>query len=77
MLKKPNRKRSRKGSNKKEKRAIESTQSNIPIKDMIDGVIVTDDDRYVKVLEVLAIPFFNKKPDEQNRIIKLFQRKQI
>ena len=74
MLKKPNRKRSRKGSNKKEKRAIESTQSNIPIKDMIDGVIVTDDDRYVKVLEVLAIPFFNKKPDEQNRIIKLFQR---
>ena len=47
---------------------VQSTQQNIPIRDFIDGVVVTNDNKYVKVVEVLPVPLFLKKVSEQNKI---------
>ena len=47
---------------------IQSTQQNIPIRDFMDGIVVTKDGRYIKILEVLPVPFFLKKISEQNKI---------
>lgn len=57
---------------KKEKKPrrviIESTQQNIPITAFTDGIIVTSDGRYVKILEVLPRPFLLKNVEAQNKI---------
>lgn len=47
---------------------VPSTQQNIPIRDFVDGVVITKDGRYIKILEVLPTPFFLKKISEQNKI---------
>lgn len=52
----------------KAKRVVQSTQQNIPVRDFVDGVVVTDDNKYVKILEVLPVPLFLKKVSEQNKI---------
>ncbi len=60
---------------KKEKRLykpVQSTQQNIPIRDFVNGVVVTKDNKYVKVIEVLPAPFFLKKISEQNKISDAF-----
>lgn len=51
---------------------VEPTQFNVPIRDVYDGVIITDDHKYIKTLEVEAQPFFFKKIGEQNRISNAF-----
>ena len=49
-----------------------SVQSIIPIRRIENGVIVTTDDRYVKIMEVLPINFTLRSNEEQNNIIQLF-----
>ena len=51
---------------------VQSTQQNIPIRDFIDGIVVTKDGSYVKILEVLPVPFFLKRISDQNKIGDLF-----
>ena len=55
------------------KKMVESTQSNIPIRDIVNGITVTEDKKYVKTLEIKPIPFFLKKIREQNRISNTFE----
>ncbi len=55
------------------KKPVESTQQNIPIKDVYKGVAITEKEKYVKVLEVKPQPFFLKKISEQNRISDAFE----
>lgn len=57
-----------KKNKEKEKQVVQSTQQNIPIRDLINGVVVTNDNQYVKIIEVLPIPLFLKKVSEQNKI---------
>lgn len=47
-------------------------QSVIPIKQIYKGMIVTADNRYVKILEVLPINFALRSNEEQDNIIHLF-----
>lgn len=47
-------------------------QSIIPIKQIYKGMIVTEDDRYIKILEVLPINFALRSNEEQDNIIHLF-----
>lgn len=61
---------------KKQKRTsykpVESTQQNIPVKDFSDGIIITKDNKYVKMIEVEPQPFFLKKNREQNKVHNSF-----
>ena len=45
------------------------TQDYIPVKDIRDGVIITEDGRYIKVLQVMPVNFAMKSPDEQLAIL--------
>ena len=45
------------------------TGSVVPISDITDGIIITDDGRYVKILEVLPVNFNLKSETEQLNII--------
>ena len=51
---------------------IVPSQSVIPIKDIYRGMIITDDDRYIKIVEVLPTNFTLKSVEEQDNIIHLF-----
>ena len=50
----------------------ESTQMNIPVKDIYKGVIITKDDRYIKIMEVLPIAYLMMTPIQQEKIIYQF-----
>lgn len=79
-------KRKKKQAEEKEKRAskkkgekpvslqpIESTQMNIPIKEILTtGTIVTKDGRYLRIIEVKAGTFVLRTGDEQDAIIAQF-----
>ncbi len=58
----------------KEKYEIGATQSMIPIMDVVNGIIVTSERRYLGVIEVLPIDFNQEKPDSQIRKIAQYQR---
>ena len=49
-----------------------STQKWIPIQDIRDGIIITKDGRYVKILEVMPVNFHLKSLIEQQNIIYYF-----
>ena len=49
-----------------------STQKWIPVRDIRDGIIITKDGRYVKVLEVMPVNFHLKTLIEQQNIIYYF-----
>ena len=53
-------------------RIIKSTQEVIPIKDIYNGVVITKDNRYVKILEFKPINFVYMSNAAQNRIISTF-----
>lgn len=55
-------------NNKKE----EYTRDMVPIKEIKDGIIITDDDRYLKILEVDPINFHLRSEDEKSEIIYQF-----
>lgn len=64
----------KKNKEKISKKLIQSTQQNLSIKDIVNGVIVTKDNRYVKILEVLPVPYFLKTVKERNNIYENFSR---
>ena len=50
------------------KRPVQSTQQNIPIRDIINGVILTKDYHYIKVMEIKPISFDMKSYADQTNI---------
>lgn len=72
MLKKNKDKVSAKEKKKKEKAprqvVIESTQQNIPVASFSNGIVVTKDGRYVKIMEIIPRPFVLKSTEAQNKI---------
>jgi len=52
--------------------SLPGTRGLIPVKDVRDGIIITTDNRYIKVLEVLPVNFYLKSPMEQQNIIHYF-----
>lgn len=51
---------------------VRSTQRIIPVQDIYNGVIITKDHRFVKILEFRPINFGYMDAETQNRIISLF-----
>ena len=49
-----------------------STQKWLPVQDIRDGIIITKDGRYVKILEVMPVNFHLKSLIEQQNIIYYF-----
>lgn len=54
------------------KTPVQSTQQNIPIREFIDGITVTKDNKFIKIMEVLPTPFFLKHIKDQNKISDQF-----
>lgn len=50
----------------------DSIQAWLPIKNIIGGVVVTKDNRFIKVCEVLPVNFYLKSPADQENIIVSF-----
>lgn len=48
---------------------LESTQSDIPVREIFNGIVLTTDGRYVKILEIKPSSFLLKTPAEQYNII--------
>ena len=44
---------------------LESTQSDIPVREIFNGIVLTTDGRYVKILEIKPSSFLLKTPAEQ------------
>jgi hypothetical protein len=49
-----------------------SVQEWLPVRNIIDGVVVTKDGRFVKILETMPVNFHLKTPAEQQNIIWYF-----
>lgn len=49
-----------------------SAQSFVDIKEIKDGVVITDDDKYVKIVEITPINFHMRSVRERNLIIQSF-----
>lgn len=45
------------------------TQATVPVVDIRNGVVITEDGRYIKILEVLPTNFYLKSSMEQMNII--------
>lgn len=50
----------------------DSIQSWLPIKNIIGGVVITKDNRFIKVLEVLPVNIYLKSPMDRQNIIAAF-----
>lgn len=50
----------------------DSIQAWLPIKNIIGGAVVTKDNRFVKVIEILPVNFYLKSPADQQNIISAF-----
>ena len=50
----------------------DSIQAWIPIKNIMGGVVITKDDRFVKILEVLPVNIYLKSPNDRQNIIASF-----
>lgn len=53
---------------------VQSTQQNIPIRDLYNGIIITKDQRYIKVMEVKPITFLLLSPKEQGKVASAFEK---
>lgn len=51
---------------------VPSTQSVLPIRDIVSGIVVTKDKRYVKIIEVKPTTFFLKSISDQNATAAYF-----
>ena len=47
----------------------DSIQAWLPIKNVVGGVVVTKDGRFVKILEVLPVNIYLKSPNDRENII--------
>ena len=50
----------------------DSIQAWLPIKNIIGGAIVTKDNRFVKIIEILPVNFYLKSPADQQNVITAF-----
>ena len=50
----------------------DSIQAWLPIKNIIGGVVVTKDNRFVKILEVLPVNIYLKSPSDRRAIIEAY-----
>ena len=57
---------------KKNLKQITSTQAFSPIRDVRDGIVITKDDRFVKIMEFSPINFGLRSHAEQDTIITQF-----
>lgn len=55
------------------KKIYQMTQSQIPVRDITNGCVLTKDKRLVKILEVHPVPFNNLKPNAKNLIRANFE----
>jgi hypothetical protein len=55
-----------------ESKSFGGVQSWLPIKNIINGVVVTKDNRFVKILETLPVNFRLKTQSEQRSVIQYF-----
>lgn len=53
-------------------RIIRSTQEIIPVKDILGGIVITKDGRYVKIMEFRPVNFVYMDAETQNRVIANF-----
>ena len=63
---------SKKEKAKKTMMTIQSTQSFSPIQDVSEGIIITKDRRFIKILEISPINFLLRSEDEKRDIIANF-----
>lgn len=56
----------------KPRKVLKSTQSFLPIKEIISGIVVTKDKRYIRILEVEPTNFALKSVSEQKEIMNAF-----
>ena len=50
----------------------DSIQAWLPIKNIIGGVVITKDNRFIKILEVLPVNIYLKSPNDRQNIISTF-----
>ncbi len=50
----------------------DSIQAWLPIKNIIGGVVITKDNRFVKILEVLPVNIYLKSPNDRQNIISAY-----
>lgn len=50
----------------------DSIEAWLPVKNIIGGVVITKDNRFVKILEVQPVNFYLKSPDDQRDIVAAF-----
>ncbi len=48
------------------------TQEIIPYKEIKDGIVITKDEKYLKILEIKPIPFYMYSPEQKEQIILHF-----
>ncbi len=51
---------------------FESTQRNLPVKDIYRGIVITKDERYIKIMEVMPVAYLMMTPIQQERMIYQF-----
>lgn len=50
----------------------DSIQAWLPIKNIIGGVVITKDNRFIKIIEVLPVNIYLKSPNDRQNIISAF-----
>ena len=50
----------------------DSIQAWLPIKNIISGVVITRDNRFIKILEVLPVNIYLKSPNDRQNIISSY-----
>ncbi|NBI66987.1 hypothetical protein D1646_09185 [Pseudoflavonifractor sp. 60] len=50
----------------------DSIQAWLPIKNIINGVVITRDNRFIKILEVLPVNIYLKSPNDRQNIISSY-----
>lgn len=59
-------------SRKRRSKTSEFVQDFLPVREILNGIIETTDDRYVKIIEILPINFLLRSSEEQYNIISSF-----
>ncbi len=50
----------------------DSIQAWLPIKNIIGGTLITKDNRFVKIIEILPVNFYLKSPNDRQNIVSAF-----
>ena len=50
----------------------DSIETWLPVKNIIGGVVITKDNRFVKILEVQPVNFYLKSPNDQRELVSAF-----